>query len=60
MDGARRDADDRVSEGERVNVTLPSLDALPGTDFESWILFEDKRLFVMNKPSGLLMHPLGS
>ncbi|MDD5302520.1 MAG: RluA family pseudouridine synthase, partial [Elusimicrobia bacterium] len=28
-------------------------------DFESWVLYEDKRLLVLNKPSGLLMHPLG-
>jgi 23S rRNA pseudouridine1911/1915/1917 synthase len=58
--GERRDADDRVTEGERVTVELPSLDAIPGIDFESWVLFEDKRLFVLNKPSGLLMHPLGT
>ena len=58
--GVRRDADDRVAEGDRVVVELPELAAVPGTDFESWVIFEDKRLFVMNKPSGLLMHPLGS
>lgn len=60
VDGESRDADDRVAEGERVRVELPSLEPVPGTDFESWILFEDQRLFVLNKPSGLLMHPLGS
>ena len=60
VDGGRRDADDRVAEGERVRVELPSLEPVPGTDFESWVIFEDKRLFVMNKPSGLLMHPLGT
>ena len=58
--GARRDADDRVTEGERVVVELQSLEPVPGTDFESWVLFEDKRLVVLNKPSGLLMHPLGT
>ena len=60
VDGERRDADDRVAEGERVRVELPELEPVAGTDFESWVVFEDKRLFVMNKPSGLLMHPLGS
>ncbi len=59
-DGSRRDADDRVAEGERIVVDLPSLAAVPGTDFESWVIFEDRRLFVLNKPSGLLMHPLGT
>ncbi|HXS99986.1 MAG TPA: S4 domain-containing protein, partial [Elusimicrobiota bacterium] len=57
VDGERRDADDRVEEGDRVVVELPELQTT--SDFESWILYEDKRLFVMNKPSGLLMHPLG-
>ncbi|MFI5361687.1 MAG: RluA family pseudouridine synthase [Elusimicrobiota bacterium] len=60
VDGARRDADERVAEGERVTVELPELEPVPGTDFESWVIFEDKRLLVLNKPSGLLMHPLGS
>ncbi|MFI5349809.1 MAG: RluA family pseudouridine synthase [Elusimicrobiota bacterium] len=60
VDGEPRDADDRVAEGERVRVELPELEPVAGTDFESWVVFEDKRLFVMNKPSGLLMHPLGS
>jgi 23S rRNA pseudouridine1911/1915/1917 synthase len=60
VDGERRDADDRVAEGDRIVVELPELEPVAGTDFESWVIFEDKRLFVMNKPSGLLMHPLGS
>jgi 23S rRNA pseudouridine1911/1915/1917 synthase len=58
--GERRDADDRVADGDRIVVDLPELEPVAGTDFESWVVFEDKRLFVMNKPSGLLMHPLGS
>jgi len=57
IDGERRDPDDRVESGDRVVVDLPELET--SSDFESWILYEDKRLFVMNKPSGLLMHPLG-
>lgn len=60
VDGERRDADDRVAEGERIWVELPEHEGLLGADFESWVIFEDKRLFVLNKPSGLLMHPLGS
>ena len=61
VDGERRDADERVAEGETVVVELPERapDA-GGADFESWVLFEDKRLLVLNKPAGLLMHPLGS
>jgi 23S rRNA pseudouridine1911/1915/1917 synthase len=60
VDGARRDADARVADGERVTVELPEHLAAPAADFESWVLFEDKRLLVLNKPSGLLMHPLGA
>jgi 23S rRNA pseudouridine1911/1915/1917 synthase len=59
-DGEKRDADDRVQEGQRIVVELPELEMSPAADFESWVLFEDKRLFVLNKPSGLLMHPLGT
>ncbi|MDE2511860.1 MAG: RluA family pseudouridine synthase [Elusimicrobia bacterium] len=60
VNGKTRDADERVAEGDRVTVELPELAPVAGTDFESWVLFEDKRLMVLNKPSGLLMHPLGS
>ena len=60
VNGEPRDADARVADGDRVTVDFPSLESLPGADFESWVIFEDKRLFVLNKPSGLLMHPLGS
>jgi 23S rRNA pseudouridine1911/1915/1917 synthase len=60
VNGERRDADDRVPDGAKVTVTLPELAPVAGTDFESWVLFEDKRLLVLNKPSGLLMHPLGT
>ncbi len=60
VDGERRDADARVADGERVTVELPEFAAATPVDFESWVIFEDKRLLVLNKPSGLLMHPLGS
>ncbi|MBI3289622.1 MAG: RluA family pseudouridine synthase [Elusimicrobia bacterium] len=60
VDGARRAPDWRVSEGEIVTLELPQTASVAAVDFESWILYEDKRLIVLNKPSGLLMHPLGS
>ncbi len=53
-------ADRRLPDGARVTIDFPDLVSLPQADFESWVLFEDKRLIVLNKPSGLLMHPLGS
>ena len=58
VDGERRDPDDRVEAGQRVSVDVPSAGA--DVDFESWVLHEDKRLLVLDKPAGLLMHPLGS
>ncbi len=61
LDGRRvMRADVRVEDAARVTVELPELAGLVDADFESWVLFEDKRLLVLNKPSGLLMHPLGS
>lgn len=60
VDGKPGRADRKVEDGQLVEVSLPA-DA-PGPraeDFESWVLFEDRRLLVLNKPSGLLMHPLG-
>lgn len=59
LDGARVDADEPVEEGQIVEIELPETAAASSDDFESWVLFEDRRLLVLNKPSGLLMHPLG-
>ena len=58
VDGARSDPDERVVEGQRIRVELPQ--SAGGEDFEDWVIFEDKRLLVLHKPAGLLMHPLGS
>lgn len=60
VDGACIDADERVTEGQRVEVDFPETAVASEEDFESWVLYEDKRLLILNKPSGLLMHPLGS
>ena len=59
LDGERVDADETVEEGQRVEIELPRTESSSSDDFESWVLYEDKRLLVLNKPSGLLMHPLG-
>ncbi len=59
VDGSAVDADEPVLEGQRVEVELPETAAASAEDFESWVLYEDKRLLILNKPSGLLMHPLG-
>ncbi|MDE2489891.1 MAG: RluA family pseudouridine synthase [Elusimicrobia bacterium] len=62
VDGERRAPDFRLRGGERVEADLPDAKAAAPSDdeFESWVLFEDRRLLVLNKPAGLLMHPLGT
>lgn len=60
VDGQPGRASRKVVEGQLVEASLPT-DA-PGPslqDFEGTVLHEDRRLLVLNKPSGLLMHPLG-
>jgi len=59
VEGKVVDADEPVVEGQRVDVELPETASASADDFESWVLYEDKRMLVLNKPSGLLMHPLG-
>lgn len=59
VDGTVRGADYRLRGEERVEVCLAH--APWGAEgFESWVLHEDKDLLVIDKPAGLLMHPLGT
>jgi 23S rRNA pseudouridine1911/1915/1917 synthase len=58
VDGVRRDADHRLKEGERVEVSLSSAAPEP-TSLPVEVIHEDKDLLVLLKPAGLLMHPLG-
>lgn len=46
--------------GEKVEIAFP--EGMPDMDaaFETWILHEDKEMLVLDKPAGLLMHPLGA
>ncbi len=60
VDGVRRAADHRLKEGERVEVSIQETGWAGDGDFEDWILHEDAALIVLNKPAGLLMHPLGT
>ena len=59
VDGKVVDADEPILEGQVILIELPETASASSDDFESWVLYEDKRLLVLNKPSGLLMHPLG-
>lgn len=60
VDGVAGKADRLLRAGSKVEVREdePLADAA-GDDFENWIIHEDNHLLVLNKPSGLLMHPLG-
>jgi 23S rRNA pseudouridine1911/1915/1917 synthase len=60
VDGRRRAADHRLKEGERVEVLVSETGWKGEGDFEGWVLHEDQSLIVLNKPAGLLMHPLGT
>ena len=60
IDGAARSADFKLKGGEIVRVIHPEGVWADDKDFESWVLHEDKDLLVLNKPAGLLMHPLGT
>ena len=59
VDGASRSADFKLSERQVVRVLHPEAAWADDEGFESWVLHEDKDLLVLNKPAGLLMHPLG-
>ena len=58
VDSVRRTQDFRMRGGELIKVdTAPR--SWPEQPFEDWVLHEDPDLIVLNKPAGLLMHPLG-
>lgn len=59
VDGRPASADRKLREGESVAMRMPSAQWEEEKDFERWIRHEDKELLVLNKPAGLLMHPLG-
>lgn len=59
VDGAVRPPDHRLKGGELVRLRMEER-RWPAADFESWVLHEDPDLLVLNKPAGLLIHPLGT
>jgi 23S rRNA pseudouridine1911/1915/1917 synthase len=61
VDGARADADRRLRGGETVVVEFPTPEwSEPYGALADWVLHEDRELLVLDKPAGLLMHPLGA
>ena len=59
VDGTPRPADYELKDGQRVAVVHPETGWSQQQDFDSWLIHEDKDLLVLDKPAGLLMHPLG-
>lgn len=57
--GTVRPPDYRTCQGDRVVIVFPQAPESPGK-LRDWVIHEDKDLMVLNKPSGLLMHPLGT
>lgn len=58
VDGTARQGDFRVRRGS--TVTIRSAEpAWAGLPFEDWILHEDRHILVVNKPAGLVAHPVG-
>ncbi len=57
VSGARRPPDYRLDPGDEVEFEAPRPE-WPALRFESWVLFEDEHVLALDKPSGLLMHPL--
>ncbi|MFH2203665.1 MAG: RluA family pseudouridine synthase [Elusimicrobiota bacterium] len=58
VDGLKRPPDYRLTCGEvvRVRIGLPVWDE---PDFDKWVIYEDRDLLALNKPAGILTHPVG-
>ena len=60
VNGRPAEADRRLKAGDAVEMEWkPSLWEEPFGSFEDWVMHEDKHILVLDKPAGLLMHPLG-
>lgn len=57
--GAAKPPDFRLPDGAVVNVAWPS-GAWAEEPLEERVLFEDKHILALNKPAGLVVHPVGS
>lgn len=60
VDGAARSADYKLRGGETIRVAKVDAAWADEASLDAWIVHEDKDLLVLNKPAGLLMHPLGT
>lgn len=60
VDGVARPAAYKLRGGETIRVVRPEAGWAEEASFDDWVLHEDKDLLVLDKPAGLLMHPLGT
>ncbi len=60
VDGVERSADYKLRGGETIRVAHPEAGWAEDASLDAWVLHEDKDLLVLDKPAGLLMHPLGT
>lgn len=60
VDGRRREADYRLLHGQCVTLSWPRPPWSEEMSIEDWVLHEDKDILVLEKPAGLLMHPMGA
>jgi len=58
VDGVLRRPDFRVSAGSVIRLKL-AIPGWPSQPLEDWILHEDKDILVLDKPAGLVVHPIG-
>ena len=58
VDGLSREPDYRVQTGELVKVRWPQ-SVWADEPLERRVIHEDREILILNKPAGLLMHPLG-
>lgn len=59
VDGLRRGPDYRLLRGQCVTLCWPRPSWSQGS-IEDWVIDEDKDILVLEKPTGLLMHPMGA
>ena len=60
VDGERRPKSFRLAGGEEVAVEVPDLQVLEAEAMDIPVAWEDEHLLVVDKPSGLVVHPAGS
>jgi 23S rRNA pseudouridine1911/1915/1917 synthase len=58
VDGAARGKSDRLGGGETVEVELPEAEPLEAENARLGVVFADEHLLVVDKPAGVVVHPV--